>query len=318
MRTANALCAACGVLLTSSLVLMAQQYLVPPMPELPNDGLGQTDRPFIPNQPWRVHDLSRPRPKAITAGAQDAQPPSDAVVLLDGKDLSKWTGGGVGTATAPGWKLENGYVEVVPGTGGLTSIEKFRTYQLHLEWASPRVAVGKSQYRGNGGLSIGGREIQILDDYDNETYADGFAGALYGQWPPLVNPARRPGEWQTLNIVYHAPKYEGDRLVKLPSVTIFQNGVLIQDNQEYLLNIDMGQSLQVGFVNPNAPARGNAAAGAAGAAAGAVNQTNAARGGRGASNQPVGDMPIGLMGHPSAIAGNGVRYRNIWVRRLDG
>ena len=134
------------------------------------------------------------------------------------------------------------------------------------------------------------------------------------------NPSRAPGEWQSLNIIYHAPKYERDRLVQLPNVTVFMNGVLIQDHQEYLLNIDMGQSLQVGFVNPNAPARGNAAAAAAPTAApAAANQTAAAgRGGRGGPNQPVGDMPVGISGHPSAIAGNGVRYRNIWLRRLEG
>jgi hypothetical protein len=315
MRRVNALWATWRLLLASSLFLVAQQFQVPPMPELPNNGLGQTDRPFIPNQPWRVHDFSRPRPKVVTPGVQDAEPPSDAVVLFDGKDLSKWTGSGVGTSTAPGWKVENGYVEVVPGTGGLTSIEKFRSYQLHVEFASPRVAVGKSQYRGNGGVSVGGREIQVLDNYDNETYADGYVGAVYGQWPPLVNPSRNPGVWQSLNIVYHAPKYDGDRLVKLPSVTIFMNGVLIQDNQEYLLNIDMGQSLQVGFLNPNAPARGNTAA--RGAASGDVNQPGTGRG-RAASNQPIGDMPVGLMGHPSAVAGNGLRYRNIWLRRLGG
>src|SRR4029453_2140079 len=121
--------------------------------------------------------------------------------------------------------------------GGLTPIDRFRSYQLHLEFASPPGAVGHSQYRGNGGLSIGGREIQILDNYQNETYADGFVGALYGQWPPLVNPSRAPGVWQSLNIIYHAPRYEADRLVQLPNVTAFMNGVLIQDQQEYLLNI---------------------------------------------------------------------------------
>jgi hypothetical protein len=315
MRRVTQLWATCGAVLVSSLVVIGQQFQVPPMPELPNEGLGQTDRPLIPNQPWRVHDLARPRPRVVAPGIQDAQPTSDAVVLFDGKDLSKWTGSAVGTATSPGWKLENGYVEVQPGAGGLSSNEKFRSYQLHLEWASPRVAVGKSQYRGNGGISVGGHEIQILDNYDNETYADGYVGAVYGQWPPLVNPSRKPGEWQTMNIVYHAPKYEADRLIKLPSVTIFMNGVLIQDDQEYLLNVDMGQSLQVGFVNPNAPAR--AAAAGQGAQSAAATQPAAGRG-RGVSNQPVGDMPVGLMGHPSAIAGNGLRYRNIWLRRLLG
>src|SRR5687768_16880684 len=143
MRRTHTVLITCGAVLLTSLAMSGQQYEVPPMPVLPNDGLGQTDRPYIPNQPWRVHDLSRPRPKPVTPGVRDSDAPSDAVVLFDGKDLSKFTGGGVGTATAPGWKLQNGYVEVVPGTGGLTSIERFRDLQLHIEWASPVVPVGK-------------------------------------------------------------------------------------------------------------------------------------------------------------------------------
>jgi len=294
------------------------QFQAPAMPELPNDGLGVTDQPLIPGQKWRVRDLNRPRPSVVTPGQYPGQPPSDALVLFEGKDLSQWTvnafggrGRGGNTAappaaapsqpapTVPGWKVENGYMEMVPGTGSLVSKERFKDFQLHIEFAAPPVPVGKSQYRGNSGITIGGREIQILDNYKNDTYADGYVGAIYGQWPPLANPARPPGEWQTMDVAYMAARYEGDRLARNAFITIYLNGVLIHNNREILPT-----------------GRG----GGRGPGAGPGGTPSAAAGAPGAQNQaaaPGGDQPIGLMAHPSAIPGNAVRYRNIWVRRLD-
>ena len=133
-----------------------------------------------------VHDPARPIPPVVTPAAQPGGAPSDAIVLFDGKDLSKWQ--------SPAWKVENGYVQVIPGKGDLVSKEKFGDVQLHIEWATPVVLTGNSQERGNSGVFLQDRyEVQVLDSYQNRTYADGQAGAIYGQWPPLVNAARKPG-----------------------------------------------------------------------------------------------------------------------------
>lgn len=296
------------------------QFQVPPMPELPNGGLGETDQPLIAGQKWRIRDLNRPKPTPVTPGTYPGQPPSDAIVLFSGKDLSAWTVGGgrgarggappaAGTATAPAvstpaWKVENGYMEVTPGTGSLVSRERFKDFQLHIEFASPAVPLGTSQYRGNSGITIGGREIQILDNYRNETYADGYVGAIYNQWPPLVNPSRPPGEWQTLDVAYMSPRYDGDRLVRNAYITVFMNGVMIHNNREIL---PTGRGGARGAV----PAAGGAAP--AGPAPAGAGQGVAA----GPTTPPAGDTAIGLMGHPSAVTGNAVRYRNIWVRRVE-
>lgn len=317
-----------AVLVGSMAVGLAQQQIqfqTPSMPELPNKGLGETDQPVIPGQPWRIRDLSRPRPVTVTPARHLGDPPSDAIVLFDGKDLLQWTvsaggrgraGGPAGAAAAPatepvapaspGWKVIDGYMEVTPGAGSLTSKERFKDFQLHLEFASPAVPLGNSQYRGNSGVTLGGREIQILDNYDNPTYADGYVGAIYNQWPPLANPSRPPGEWQTLDIAYFAARYDGERLVRNAYLTIFMNGVMIHDNREIL-------------PTPRGGGGGRAAA-QAGASAGAgqsVAQTAPAAAGRGPAIPPGQDQPIGLMGHPSAVPGNAVRYRNIWVRRVN-
>src|SRR5579872_1163592 len=211
------------------------------LPVQPNNGLGEPDGPPIPNQKWKVHDITRPHPRVVTPGKRDQDPPSDAIVLFDGKDLSKWTiqaGRGAAPNVNGTWKVENGYMEVVPGTGSLATKDKFGDVQLHLEWATPAKVNSYGQYRGNSGIMFLRRlEIQVLDSYDNPTYADGQAGAIYGQWPPLVNPVRKPGEWQAFDIVFEAPRYEGDKLVKQAYVTIFLNGVLIHNRQEFLVNM---------------------------------------------------------------------------------
>jgi hypothetical protein len=196
---------------------------------------GFTDTPMLPGQPWHVHDPARPHPHIVTPGALPGQPPSDAIVLFDGKDLSHWRHIQNGRSVPPAWKVENGYMEVVHSAGALVSKEAFGDAQYHVEWASPAVLENSSQGRGNSGVIVMSRyEIQVLDCYDNPTYADGQAGAIYGQWPPLVNPARKPGEWQTYDIAFEAPRFDGGKLVKPAYVTVFYNGVLVQNHQEIM------------------------------------------------------------------------------------
>ena len=197
--------------------------------------IGYDDTPMIPGQKWRVHDIARPRPRILTP-ATESRPPSDAIVLFDGKDLSKWSGQSrEGKAGPAAWKVENGYLEVVPGTGHIVTKEKFGDCQLHVEWAAPAIVKGSSQLRGNSGVIFMGRyEIQVLDSFDNLTYADGQAGAIYNQRPPLVNASRRPGEWQTYDIVFEAPRFQGDKLVKPAHFTVFHNGVVVHNRQEVL------------------------------------------------------------------------------------
>jgi Domain of Unknown Function (DUF1080) len=197
--------------------------------------LGYDDTPYQPDGKWRVHDVNRPRPRVITPGAENWLPPSDAIVLFDGKDLSKWVTYVKGRPTEPKWKVENGYTEIVPSAGDIQTREKFGDIQLHIEWAAPTQVQGKSQDRGNSGVLLMNRyEIQVLDSYDNPSYADGQAASIYGQTPPLVNASRKPGEWQTYDIVFEAPKFEGGKLVKPAYVTLFQNGVLMHNRREVL------------------------------------------------------------------------------------
>ena len=197
---------------------------------------GYTDTPFLPGGHWRVHDLNRPHPAVVTPGAQCGQPPSDAIVLFDGKDLSNWQSLEKGGALAPPkWKVGDGYFEVTPGAGHLVTREKFGDVQLHIEWASPAEAVSNSQGRGNSGvLFLSLYEIQVLDSYNNVTYADGQAGAIYGQYPPLVNASRPPGEWQAYDIIFEAPRFDGDKVVEPAYLTVFHNGVLLHNRQPSL------------------------------------------------------------------------------------
>jgi len=187
---------------------------------------------------WAQHTLDRPYPTVVDSGTgvppeTPGRAPADAVVLFDGKDLSAWKGQKAGGA-AP-WKVENGYFEVVKKTGGIETKESFGDAQLHIEWMAPDPAKGTSQDRGNSGVFFGaGRyEVQVLDSYENKTYPDGQAGSLYGQYPPLVNAARKPGEWQAYDIVFDAPRFDKDgKLLRPARVTAFLNGVLVQNAQE--------------------------------------------------------------------------------------
>ena len=185
---------------------------------------------------WKIHDLARPLPPIVDPGSASTQetpgrPPSDAVVLFDGKDPSHWK---AQDGTPAKWKVENGYLEVVPKSGAIYTREAFGDCQLHVEFREPVPATGESQGRGNSGVFLMGLyEIQVLDSYDNKTYADGQAAAVYGQYPPLANASRPPSQWQIYDIVFHGPRFDNDQKLLRPArVTVFHNGVLVQDNVE--------------------------------------------------------------------------------------
>ncbi|MBM3739281.1 MAG: DUF1080 domain-containing protein [Acidobacteria bacterium] len=238
---------------------------------------GYTDTPYLPDGKWRVHDLNRPRPAIITPGAKPGDPPSDAVVLFNGTDLSAWNDSGKTSGGQPGaakWKVENGYFEVVPGTGDLVTKEKFGDVQLHIEWSAPVEITGASQLRGNSGVILMGRyEIQVLDSNGNVTYADGQAGSIYGQKPPLVNASRPRGEWQSYDIIFEAPRFDGDRVAQPAYVTVLHNGVALHHRHPFI-----------------------------GRMAHRVVGTYAPHG---------AEEPLLLQNH-----GDKVRYRNVWMRKL--
>ncbi len=182
------------------------------------------------NYAWKVHDPQRPLPPVVTPGKENYLPPSDAIVLFDGTNLSAWKGTKKPDQPAQ-WKVENGYMEVAPDTGAIETKEAFGSCQLHIEWASPEVVKGDSQGRGNSGVYFMGRyEVQVLDSWENLTHADGQAGAVYSQNPPLVNASRAPGQWQTYDIIFHAPKFKDGKLDCPADVTVLHNGILVQDH----------------------------------------------------------------------------------------
>ncbi|GIV60697.1 MAG: hypothetical protein KatS3mg043_1786 [Rhodothermaceae bacterium] len=242
---------------------------------------------------WKQHDMDRPRPPVVTPApaAAPVPPPSDAIVLFDGTDLSAWEAhvGGPGAWTIAGdymevnrrsgrpapWKVGDGYFEVVPGSGDIRTRQAFGDIQLHLEWAAPEVVEGDGQGRGNSGVFLMGLyEVQILDSYDNPTYADGQAAAVYGQYPPLANAMRPPGQWQAYDIVFRRPRFgEAGQLLEPARITVFHNGVLVQDAVP-LFGVTMW--LQHLPYRPHADR-----------------------------------LPLVLQDH-----GNPVRFRNIWVREL--
>jgi len=185
-----------------------------------------------PQQPakqykWKVHDPDRPVPPIITPGTATSAP-SDAIVLFDGSDLSEWASSGDKPAK---WKVENDYMVIPKGGGTLRTRRSFGNCQLHIEWASPAEVKGSDQGRGNSGIYFMGQyEVQVLDSYNNKTYADGQAGGIYGQKPPLANACRPPGEWQTYDIIFHRPIFADEKLVKPATITVLHNNILIQDH----------------------------------------------------------------------------------------
>ncbi len=208
---------------------LALALFTAPSPGPQDDQPGYDDTPYLPGGTWRVHDKARPRPSVVTPadGANLlARPPADATVLFDGTDLSQWKGGP--------WTLVDGALEV-NGKGSIETVQHFGDVQLHVEWRSPPTVESESQGRGNSGVFFFGRyEVQVLDSFENPTYADGQAAALYGQQPPLVNACRAPGEWQSYDIVFIAPRFDGDELVSPAVVTVVHNGVLVQHAVELI------------------------------------------------------------------------------------
>jgi len=230
-----------------------------------------------------VHETDpakQPPPMVITPGTESSperagRAPSDAIVLFYGKDLSQWTSTKEGETTK--WVVKDGTMSPTKGSGMIRSKQEFGSCQLHLEWATPKEVSGEGQGRGNSGVFLMGQyEVQILDSYENATYPDGQAGALYGRNVPLVNACRKPGEWQSYDIIFHRPVFENDEVVKRATFTVLHNGVLIHDHVEL-----SGGTLW--------------------------------RGAHSISNYvPHGDTgPLELQDH-----GNPVVFRNIWIREL--
>jgi hypothetical protein len=259
-----------------------------------SDAIGYTDTPMLPSGKWHVHDPNRPVPPVVTPAAtfsDGAPPPSDAIVLFDGHDVSHWTtdksfatlgrksgdlSQWAGDKGKPEWKIGDGYMEVSPKTGYIHTKEEFGDFQLHLEWAEPAQVKGNSQERGNSGVFLQGvYELQVLDSYNNPTYPDGQCGSMYGQTPPLVNACKKPGEWQTYDIIFEAARFGADhQLMRPASVTVIQNGVLLHHKQAFLG--PTGHKILANY-KTETPARG----------------------------------PIALQDH-----GNPVRFRNIWIRNI--
>jgi hypothetical protein len=187
----------------------------------------------MPQQEWPIHSMDRPRPPVVQPGPErpPVPAPSDAVVLFDGTNLNQWRDE---NGNPSKWIVKDGYVEVNPGAGTLVSARSFGDVQLHIEWRAPTPPQGEGQERGNSGVFLMGMyEVQVLDSYQNDTYPDGQAGAIYGQNPPLVNACRPPGAWQTYDIVFRRPRFNADGSLQKPArMTIFLNGVLIQDGFE--------------------------------------------------------------------------------------
>ena len=182
---------------------------------------------------WPIHSTARPQPPVVDPGPAPppAPVPSDAIVLFDGRSLDAWQN--ADSAGHPArWKVQNGYMEVAAGAGNIATKRGFGDVQLHVEWAAPAVVKGEGQERGNSGVFLMGRyELQVLDTYRNTTYPDGQAGAIYGQFPPLVNASRPPGEWQTYDIIFRRPRFDAAGAVLSPArMTVLHNGVLVQDN----------------------------------------------------------------------------------------
>lgn len=181
---------------------------------------------------WKIHDTDRPQPTVVSPAELPAGPPSDAYVLFDGKDLNLW----LNSKNKPAqWKIENGYMEV-NGTGSIQTKQSFGDCQLHIEWATPEKVSGNGQERGNSGVFFMNRyELQILDSYQNKTYPDGQAASIYGQYPPLVNACRGPGKWQSYDAIFRRPVFgQNGKVIQPARITVLHNGVLVQDNVEFL------------------------------------------------------------------------------------
>jgi hypothetical protein len=191
----------------------------------------QTPKPAAKPQDTEVWT---PVPAVVTPGRTDAEPPSDAIILFDGKNLDEWLSANDDSPAK--WTVANGILTVNKPAGDIHTRRKFTNYQLHIEWRVPTDVTGTDQARGNSGVYLGwqndyGYELQVLDSYNNKTYVNGQAASIYKQFPPLVNAMRKPGEWQTYEVIWTAPTFKPDGSVATPAhVTAFHNGVLVQNN----------------------------------------------------------------------------------------
>jgi hypothetical protein len=243
---------------------------------------GFRDTPMLPGGRWHLHDPDRPQPPMVTPGATfslNAPAPSDADVLFDGKDLSKWQNA-QGQPSA--WTVKDGCMETA-GREGIRTRGRWADFQLHVEFATPSPARGSGQGRGNSGVLINGMyEVQVLDSYQAKTYPDGQAGAIYGQSPPLVNPSRPPSEWQTYDIIFESPRWNDQgELTRKAVITVLYNGVVVQNHYE-LTGVTDGITREVPW--------------------------------KSLSKYPRPHPPevfIELQNH-----NNPLRYRNIWIRKL--
>ena len=207
------------------------------LPAAEHAPVGYSDTPMLPGGKWHVHDPNRPQPKVVAPGTfstpeTPGKPPSDAVVLFGGTDLSRWRAEKGGPAL---WNIENGVIVCKPKSGDIFTKDEFGDIQLHLEFATPNPPHGDSQERGNSGVFLFGRyELQVLDSYHNRTYADGSCASIYGQSPPWVNASRPPGEWQAYDVVFIAPRFKEGKLESPAYITVFHNDVLVQNHTEIL------------------------------------------------------------------------------------
>jgi len=228
-------------------------------------------------------EVWEPVPKIVRPGAVDSDPPSDAIVLFDGKNLDEWVN--TRDKSPANWIVKDGVMTVskTPGSGNIETKRRFHDYQLHIEWKIPENVTGTDQARGNSGVFLAstgggdaGYELQILDSYNNKTYVNGQAGSIYKQGIPLVNPARKPGDWQTYNVIWMAPVFNADGSLQTPAyATVFFNGVLVQNHFEL-----KGETLYIG--KP--------------------------------FYKKFDSAPIKLQAHPDPS--EPVSFRNIWVREL--
>jgi hypothetical protein len=194
-------------------------------------------------------EVWEPEPKVVTPGLNDAAPPSDAIALFDGKNLDEWVSNR--DKSPARWIVSDGVMTVnkARGVGNIETKRAFRNYQLHVEWRIPDAVTGSDQARGNSGVFLAstgpgddGYELQILDSYNNKTYVNGMAGSIYKQGIPLVSPSRKPGEWQTYDVIWMAPAFNPDGSLKTPAnVTVLFNGVLVQNHFEL-----SGETLYIG------------------------------------------------------------------------
>jgi hypothetical protein len=226
-------------------------------------------------------EIWEPVPAVVTPGATLGAAPSDAIVLFDGSNEDEWVS--IGGKAPVGWVVADGVLTVAKFKGGIETKRKFKSYQLHIEWRVPSNIEGSGQYRGNSGVFLAstglgddGYELQVLDPWQNKTYVNGMAGSMYKESIPLVNPGRKPGEWQVYDVVWTAPTFNDDGTLKTPAyVTVFFNGVLVQNHFELA-----GQTLYIGKPYYKA----------------------------------FGAAPIKLQAHGDKS--EPISYRNIWVREL--